>query len=190
MIRTMTSEEFQANTAIDIWIEHLTQFREDTDRLSAFSLTPEAAADLVREMVHGFRRIRVAQDMKALLKSIDYGLTVDKQAPPAAIVCAEAINRFVYTLGAEKMPEKDRPVIDLGDGTSRRVFEPHHTSDTASDLPQEQRAATEAYWTDWVYTLEALFVGNANDGDSGEINKEQNRAIGRVVVGLEGSEAA
>ncbi|MEM9577287.1 MAG: putative virulence factor [Pseudomonadota bacterium] len=190
LIRTMTSEEFQAITAIDIWIEHLTQFREDTDRLSALSMTPEAAAELVRELVHGFRRTDVAEDMKALLKSIDYGLTVDKQAPPAAIVCAEAINSFVYSLGAEKMPDKDRPEIDLGDGTSRKAFAPHATSDTATDLPQEQRAATEAYWTDWVYTLEALFVGNAKDGDAGEINIEQNMAIGRVVGGLERAEAA
>jgi hypothetical protein len=190
MIRTMTSEEFQANTAIDIWIEHLTQFREDTDRLAAFSMTPEAAADLVRELVHGFRRVEIAEDMKSLLKAIDYGLTVDKQAPPAAIVCAETINSFVYTLGAEKMPEKDRPSIALQDGTTRPVFAPHPASDSAFDLPQEQRAAAVEYWTDWVYTLEALFIGNAKDGETGEINIEQNIAIGRVVGGLESAEAA
>ncbi len=190
MIQTMTSEEFQANTAIDIWIEHLSQFREDTDRLAAFSLTPETAADLTRELVHGFRRIDIVKDMKNMLKSIDYGLTVDKQAPPAAIVCAETINRFVYTLGAERMSDKDRPEIQLNDGVTRKAFDARVASDTAFDLPQDQRAAAEDYWTDWVYTLEALFVGNAKDGDAGEINIEQNMAIGRVVGGLEGAEAA
>ncbi|MFK7744485.1 MAG: putative virulence factor [Roseobacter sp.] len=190
LIRTMTSEEFQANTAVDIWIEHLTSLREDTDRLAAFSLTSEAAADLTRELVHGFRRTDVAGDMKTLLKAIDYGLTVDKQAPPAAIVCAEAINKFVYSLGAERLTDKDRPVIDIGDGTTRMAFEARVTSDTAFDLPQEQRAAAEDVWTDWVYMLEALFVGNAKDGDSGEINIEQNIAIGKVVGGLEGDQAA
>jgi hypothetical protein len=186
----MSSEEFQANTAIDIWIEHLGHLRADTDRLAAFSLTPEAAANLMRELVHGFRRIGIAEDMKSMLKAIDYGLTVDKQAPPAAIVCAETINRFVYALGAEKMPEKDRPTIEMADGTTRMVFAPQEASDTADDLPQEQRAAAELYWTDWVYTLEALCVGNARDGDAGEINVEQNMAIGRVVGGLEAAEAA
>lgn len=190
MIQTMTSEEFQANTAIDIWIEHLTQFREDTDRLAAFSMTPETAANLTRELVHGFRRVNIANDMKVMLKSIDYGLTVDKQAPPAAIVCAETINRFVYTLGAERMSDKDRPDVALNDGASRKAFAQRDASDTAFDLPQDQRAAAEEFWTDWVYTLEALFVGNAKDGDAGEINIEQNMAIGRVVGGLEGAEAA
>ncbi|WP_282061639.1 putative virulence factor [Roseobacter litoralis] len=190
LIRTMSSEDFQANTAIDIWIEHLSQLREDADRLATFSLTPEAAADLVRELVHGFRRTDVASDMKTLLKAIDYGLTVDKQAPPAAIVCAETINSFVHSLGAEKLSDKDRPVIELQDGNSRMAFEARPASDTAFDLPQEQRAAAEDFWTDWVYMLEALFVGNAKDGDAGEINIEQNMAIGRVVNGLDAEQAA
>uniref|UniRef100_UPI0024951623 virulence factor SrfC family protein n=1 Tax=Roseobacter litoralis TaxID=42443 RepID=UPI0024951623 len=190
LIRTMSSEDFQANTAIDIWIEHLSQLREDADRLATFSLTPEAAADLVRELVHGFRRTDVASDMKTLLKAIDYGLTVDKQAPPAAIVCAETINSFVHSLGAEKLSDKDRPVIGLQDGNSRMAFEARPASDTAFDLPQEQRAAAEDFWTDWVYMLEALFVGNAKDGDAGEINIEQNMAIGRVVNGLDAEQTA
>lgn len=189
-VRTMTSEEFQANTAIDIWIEHLTQLREDADRLAALDLTPEAAADLVRELVHGFRRVRICDDMKSLLKAIDYGLTVDKQAPPAAIVCAEAINTFVYNLGAEKLDDASRPVVETAEGETHMAFAPRVHSDTAFDLPATQRAATEAFWTDWVYMLEALLVGNAKDGDAGDINIEQNIAIGKIVGALESNSAA
>ncbi len=189
-VQTMTSEDFQANTAIDIWIEHLTQLREDPDRLTAFDLTPEAAADLVRELVHGFRRVRISDDMKDLLKAIDYGLTVDKQAPPAAIVCAEAINTFVNRLGAEKLDDASRPVIQMPDGETRMVFASRVHSDTAFDLPETQRAAAEAFWTDWVYMLEALLIGNAKDGDAGDINIEQNIAIGKVVGALESNSTA
>ena len=189
-IRTMTSEEFQANMAIDIWIEQLSQLREDVERLQAFSLTEETAADLMRELVHGFRRTDVAEDMKALLKTMDYGLTVDKQAPPAAIVCAETINDFVFSLGAHRLDAADRPLIEMSDGTTRRAFDPHPTSDTAFDLPAKQRPAAEEFWTDWVYMLETLFVANAKDGDAGQINIEQNMAIGRVIGGLDGERAA
>jgi len=189
-VQTMTSEDFQANTAIDIWIEHLTQLREDPDRLTAFDLTPEAAADLVRELVHGFRRVGISSDMKRLLRAIDYGLTVDKQAPPAAIVCAETINTFVHSLGAEKLDDASRPVVETPDGGTRAAFAPRDHSDTAFDLPETQRAATEAYWTDWVYMLEALLIGNAKDGDAGDINIEQNIAIGKVVGALESNSPA
>lgn len=189
-IRTMSSEDFQAHMAIDIWIEHLGGLRSDDERLSALSLSAEAAADLVRELVHGFWRTEVASDMKSLLRSIDYGLTVDKQAPPAAIVCAETINDFVYSLGANRIPEAERPRIDLGDGLERRAFAPRAASDTALDLPAQQRPAAEDHWTDWVYMLEALFVGNAKDTETGAVNIEQNIALGRVVQGLSRGEAA
>jgi hypothetical protein len=183
-IQTMTSEAFQANTAIDIWIEHMMQLRANPERLAAFHFTADAAADLMRELVHGFQRTAVAEDMKSLLKSIDYGMTVDKQAPPASIVCAETINSFVFDLGAGKLPASERPVIKLSDGTSRVAFEERDGSDTAFDLPEVQRAVTEDYWTDWVYMLEALLIGNAKDGETGAINTEQNIAMGRIVDAL------
>jgi hypothetical protein len=183
-IQTMTSEAFQANTAIDIWIEHMMQLRANPERLAAFHFTADAAADLMRELVHGFQRTAVAEDMKSLLKSIDYGMTVDKQAPPASIVCAETINSFVFDLGAGKLPASERPVIKLSDGTSRVAFQERDGSDTAFDLPEVQRAVTEDYWTDWVYMLEALLIGNAKDGETGAINTEQNIAMGRIVDAL------
>ena len=67
---------------------------------------------------------------------------------------------------------------------------PRVHSETAFDLPATQRAATEAFWTDWVYMLEALLVVNAKDGDAGDINIEQNIAIGKIVGALESNSAA
>ncbi|MEM1351869.1 MAG: virulence factor SrfC family protein, partial [Pseudomonadota bacterium] len=188
-IRTMTSEMFQANTAADIWIERLAQFREDPERLGAFSLSQEAVADLVRELVQGFQRLGLGTDMQTVLKSIDYGMTVDKQAPAAALVCAETINAFVNTLGAEQTPLASRPEIAQADGTTRRAFTQRPASDTTADLPVEQRAVYEEHWTDWVYMLEALFTENAKDSAGGATNVEQNTALGEVVLALENGAA-
>lgn len=183
-IKTMTPEAFQATTAVDVWIESLNLLRDDEERLAAFQLEPENATDLVNEMIHGFRRVGGYEHVIRDLKSISYGLTVDKQAPPAAIVCSERINNFVTTLGARDVPESERPVIDLGDGTTREVFAPLNGADSADTLPVEQRAAAADTWTDWVFSLDALFVGNAKDGDAGTVNIEQNLKIGEVVSGL------
>ncbi|MEM0935994.1 MAG: virulence factor SrfC family protein [Pseudomonadota bacterium] len=183
-IQTMTPEVFQADTAVDIWIEGLSKLRDDEHRLAVFQLTPENAAGLIAEMVHGFQRLSYRGRMLETLRRISFGLTVDKQAAPAAIVCSETINNFVTTLGGADMAPEERPVIPLPNGETRHAFDPPPVSDSAFDLPAVARPAHSDTWTDWVFTLEALFVGNAKDGESGSVNIEQNLRIGQILNGL------
>lgn len=183
-IQTMTPEAFQADTAVEVWVEGLGRLREDEHRLSVFQLTPENAATLMGEMVHGFRRLKGRERMLGQLRDISFGLTIDKQAGPAAIVCSETINSFVTTLGAREMEAHDRPSIPLPDGGSHPAFDIRPGADSADDLPVVARAAHAETWTDWVFTLEALFVGNAKDSDTGSVNIEQNLRIGQILNGL------
>lgn len=182
-IRTMTPEAFQADTAISVWVEGLNRLREDEDRLAVFHLSPESAGDLVNEMMHGFSRTDVRSRMMEMLRSISYGLTVDKQAPSAAIVCSERINDFVTMLGARD-PGADPLMIDLGNGHSRQAFAPRRGADSADNLPQEPRASSADSWTDWVFALDAMFVANAKDGEGGAVNIEQNIRLGGVLGDL------
>lgn len=188
-IRTMTPEQFQADTAIELWVEGLNFFREDERLLETLALTPEAASSLVAELVHGLRRTGVRDAMLEELRAIAYGNTVDQQAAPAAIVCAEAINHFVCELGAQRLLEDARPRIETPDGSIRYAFTPIPAPDKLDGLPESPRASAEETWTDWVYMLETLFVGNAGDTDAGEINQEQNRNLGRILRGLAGDAA-
>jgi hypothetical protein len=41
-------------------------------------------------------------------------------------------------------------------------------------------------WSDWVFALEALFEANARDGLGGDIDIDQNLALGRILAGLKG----
>jgi hypothetical protein len=124
------------------------------------------------------------------LRSISFGHTVDKQALPAAIVCAEAINGFVTCLGYDRVPVPARPTVALPDGSQRAVFTDHRPSDTAANLPAAPRAVAGTFWTDWVHALLALFEANAKDGASGTIDIEQNLRLGRILTGLRGGAAA
>ena len=180
-IRTMTPESFQADTAIAVWVEKLNRFREDEDRLAIFHLNPDSAADLVNEMVHGFSRVHVRDRIMETLRGISYGLTVDKQAPSAAIVCSERINDFVTMLGARDREDGQRLMIDLGDGHAREAFAPRRGADSADTLPQDPRPSSAEAWTDWVFALDALFVDNAKDGEGGTVNIEQNLRLGSVL---------
>lgn len=181
LIRTMTPEAFQADTAISVWTEGLNRFRENEDRLSVFQLNTENAGTLVNEIVHGFSRVDVRSGIMEMLRGISYGLTVDKQAPSAAIVCSERINNFVTMLGARDMVNGKGLKIDLGNGETRDAFEHRAGADSADNLPEVPRAAQADTWTDWVFALDSLFVENAKDGEDGAVNIEQNILLGRVL---------
>lgn len=183
-VRTMTPEAFQAETAIDVWIEGLSRLREDPDTAANLCLTPAAAADLVGELIHGLRRRRVAAVLGEELRAISFGHTIDKQAEPAAIVCAERINDFVATLGMSGLPEAERPAVTRPDGSVRPVFARRAGADRAENLPAQPRAVAEETWTDWVYALDALFEANAKDSDKGDVNIEQNLRLGTILSGL------
>ncbi|MCB1365281.1 MAG: hypothetical protein KDK02_14255, partial [Rhodobacteraceae bacterium] len=185
-IRTMTLEQFQAQTAIETWIDRLKRLREDDIRRRAYGLGDAASSDLVAELIHAARRTGLAPGTAAALEEVNFGLTVERQAGPAAIVGAERINGFVATLGMRDLPEAERPRVNTPEGATRPVFARPPASETAADLPAQPRPLAEEVWTDWVFALDALFVANAKDGAGGEIDIERNLALGEILAALNG----
>ncbi|WP_425043965.1 virulence factor SrfC family protein [Primorskyibacter sp. S87] len=184
-IRTVTLEQFQADTAMEVWIDAMKQFRDDGARRNGFGLGEAGASDLVAELIHAARRTRLAPRTAASLAEVNFGLTVEKQAQPASILGAEAINQFVATLGMKDIPEADRPVVEMPDGSSRATFAPRPVSEDIRDLPMHPRPLAEEHWTDWAFALDALFVANAKDGAGNEINIDQNLALGAILAELD-----
>ena len=119
------------------------------------------------------------------LEAVNFGLSVEKQAQPASILGAERINDFVATLGMRDLPESERPMVE-DDGGTRPVFATRGAADTVDTLPAQPRPVAQAMWSDWVFALDALFTANAKDGVGGEINVEQNLALGRILGALNG----
>ncbi len=188
-IRTMTLEQFQAETAIEIWIDRMKQFRDDRTRRGAYGLGETTTGDLVAELIHAARRTGLGRRTAAQLEQVNFGLNVEKQAQPASILGAESINGFVATLGMDEIPPKDRPQVQTPDGNSRPIFQHAPAADTVDDLPAQPRAVAHQVWTDWVFALDAAFVANAKDGIGGEINVEQNLRLGQILAALDGRAA-
>ncbi|MEP3333902.1 virulence factor SrfC family protein [Sedimentitalea sp.] len=189
-VRTMTLEQFQSETAIELWIDRMKQFRDDRARRKAYGLGDVTAGDLVAELIHAARRIGLGRSAADGLREINFGLTVEKQAQPASILSAESINRFVSTLGMLDVPEPDRPQVQTPDGESRAIFSAPTAADSVDDLPATPKATAEQMWTDWVFALDAVALANAKDGVGGEINIEQNLRLGQILASLTGSRAA
>ncbi len=184
-MRTMTLEQFQAHTAVETWIDALKAFRDDAARRRAWGMGDGPSADLVAELIHAARRTGLAPRTAKALEEISFGLTVERLAAPASILSAEFINDFVATLGMRDVPESERPHVDQPDGGRRPVFADRPASDSADDLPPRPRPVAEDYWSDWAFALDALFEANARDGIGGEIDIDQNLALGEILAGLE-----
>lgn len=185
-IRTMTPEAFQAETAVEVWIDGLQRFRDDVATIAHFGLTQTDIAILGGELAHALRRCGVVARIEEQLRQMNFGHTVDKQAEPAAIVCAERINGFVHCLGTAEQPEDRRPRVSLPDGQERPVFASRKGAAHADDLPPTPRSAAQDLWTDWVFALDAMVEANARDGSAKTFNREQNRKIGEVLADLHG----
>ncbi|MHA6262504.1 virulence factor SrfC family protein [Arenibacterium sp. CAU 1754] len=185
-IRTMTLEQFQAETALESWIDRLKAFRDDPARRQAYGVGDMTSSDLVTELIHAARRVGLSRKTARELEKINFGLNVEKQAQPASILGAESINRFVSTLGMLELPESERPRVQTPEGDSRAIFTRPPASDTVDDLPAQPRNLAEEMWSDWVFALDAVFEANAKDGVGGEINIEQNIALGRILGALNG----
>ena len=183
-VRTMTLEAFQAEQAIQVWIERLKAFRDDTDLREACALRGQTAADLVAELIHAAHRTGLAERLAGRLAEISYGLTVERVAPPAAILAAEQINDFVATLGMSSVPLNARPRVRPEDGGERPVFTPRPGRDQMADLPERPRATAREVWEDWVFALDAVMGDNARDGGGAGIDIEQNLALGRILSGI------
>ena len=138
-----------------------------------------------RHRTHAARRTRLSSRTAEEIAAVNFGLNVEKQAQPASIIGAEEINAFVATLGMQDIPPSDRPKVRTDTGT-RPVFAAIKGHDTVDTLPPRAENVAETTWSDWVFALDALFQANARDGAGGEINIEQNLALGRILGALTG----
>lgn len=175
-----TIEEFQVDTAIQVWVEGLNQLCNDKKRVSqVFKLDPAIAADMVSELTSGLERIGVRERIIQQLESIKFTQTLEASAPAAAMVCAENINQFVFSLGIAKGYEFKSK------GRKSVLFPPQPGADKTDDLPEEPRNVAQQNCFDWSLALEVLLIDNAKSGESGALNIEQNMRLGGILKSLE-----
>ncbi|WP_444461327.1 putative virulence factor [Rhodobacter capsulatus] len=183
-VRTLTLEEFQAEQSILLWIEGIKAFRDDPARASGYGLRPQSIADLVAELIHAARRTGLSGRMAERLSELNFGLTVERLAPTAAVLTAEMINDFVATLGMSALPETARPTVTPEVGPPRPAFARRPGQDDVTGLPATPRATASDMWEDWAFALDAVMDANARDGLGGDIDIEQNLRLGAILEGM------
>jgi hypothetical protein len=183
-LRTLTREAFQAECAMQAWIETMYDFVEGPEVGSLFGMAPATARDLASELAGAARRVGLQRRIETELADWNFALSNEEQSGPVSVVAAERINRFVTRLGADELPEAARPQVGFDDGASAPVFLARAIRFDLADLPAAPEREAERYWTDWITTLYALFEANAKDGLGGDFDQEENARLGRILGGV------
>ena len=182
-VRVITREAFQAETALETWLDAMQRFSDGKQIESRFGMTSETAQCLVAEISHSARRCGLRSRIVERLKeaTANFSLSTQQQSGPASLICAEAINRFVEDFDARNLPEDKRPNVELSDGSRQPVFlEQELQFDTAA-FPEEPISYADRRWTDWTHALLAMFEANALDMDGTSVNLEQNIKLGKIL---------
>ena len=181
--RVMTREAFQAETALEIWLDSMQRFSDGTHIENRFGMTSETAQCLVAEISHSTRRCGLRGRIVERLKetAANYSLSTQQQAGPASLICAEAINRFVEDFDARSLPKDKRPKVEFSDGSSQPVFLEQELHFDTTALSEEPFSYADRRWTDWIHALLAMFEANALDIDGTSVNLEQNIKLGKIL---------
>jgi hypothetical protein len=189
-VRMMTREEFQAEVAMQSWIETLSEFARRPDLYAYFGVPPEAADDLTGEMIAAARRFGMQKKLREDLSKLNFALQTAAQSGPVATVAGERINRFVARLGTDDLPQDRRPKVTFDDGSTAPVFQPKPLRFGADDLPEIETSEAAGYLTDWLFALYQMFEDNAKSTEGSSVNVEQNSRLGVILRGIEGAAPA
>ena len=180
----MTKEEFQATTAVQLWIETMRKLSDDGNCAARAGFSRPDAGIFIGDLIHAARRTGLRERIMASLGEVNYSRSARAQSAPAGLVCAEEINRFVETLGQNAVAEADRPEVELEDGSRRAVFARKPFRFDASSLPAEPVSHAEEYGDDWTFAVYDMFEKNVLHGDDGTLNVVQNVRLGAILSGL------
>ena len=185
-IRIMIREAFQAETAMEVWLESMRRFAEDPHLEHRFGMPADIAQSLVSEIAQAARRRNIGARMveKLLQATANFAFNAQHQAAPASIICAEVINRFVEDFDASQLPDDEKPQIVDATGTSRPAFAPRKAQFRAAELPADPVPYADLRWTDWTHALFSMFEANALDVDGTRMDIEQNMKLGGLLTTL------
>jgi hypothetical protein len=180
-VRKLSRPQFQAETAIRVWLDAMRDFAEGNDLAAGFGISPRMAADIVGALSDAARRLELQRVLEVDLSRWNFALRSDVAHAPIATVAAARINGFVARLGYDRLPMRERPVAELADGSSRPVFQPEPLRHSAADLPETPVPAASDFNTDWIFALYRLYEDNARDTGSGQVDAAQNARIGGLL---------
>ncbi|MBZ9791691.1 virulence factor SrfC family protein [Rhizobium sp. 3T7] len=179
---------YLAKSAMRHWTECLFSLVRNDEALQAIGLTQALAGELVAELILGARRTgleeAIARDFATISTSSveSAGTLLEK----AGFFATTNINRFVSTLGFDKVLEEKRPKAPDGtDDGLVTVFARRGVNANCDALPVERKNFAYLALSEWMYAFHHLVIDNVMAGEGFVVNVEQNEKLRAILAMVE-----
>jgi hypothetical protein len=185
-------EDFLAHSAIKYWADGLHALAANGPALDMLGLDEGSMSELATELTAAVRRGEIqhaiAEDLAKLGgSSIERSdMLLDK----AGFFAASHINRFVSTLGFDRMPEDARPKAPDGNGDNVvPVFARQPERSNCDDLGRERDNFAYLGLSEWMYAFHQLVRDNVLAGEGLTINVAENERLKGILSAIDASVA-
>jgi hypothetical protein len=188
--RTQSRDEFLANSAIKYWSDGLHALAANAPALDILGLDDGSMIELTTELTAGARRGEIqrliAEDLAKLGGSSVERL--DTLLEKAGFFAASHINRFVSTLGFDRIPEEARPTAPNGNGDDVvPVFARTPERSNCDDLGSEKETFAYLGLSEWMYAFHQLVRDNVLAGEGLVIDVAENERLKAILAAIDAS---
>ena len=175
--------------AVQAWTKSMATAREDELFAGSVGVKSETMSEVIREIEGAATRLKLSHVLARRMEKIIHLERPEQIVAKATILCERSINQFVSTIGYCDVPLEKRPTMPRKDAPPVPIFSPPKEVYDASSLGAQSSQFARQYFIDWCKALQETFRDNARTVDGSMHDPVQNRRLGEILKGLNGSQA-
>ena len=174
--------QLAAEAAVDYWGRNLSSGLETADGLTTQETDAENLAAVARELVQAAARIDLSRHISSRLAEFTTSFeNAEEFRDKQAVIAAEEINCFVWTLGYDRTPVEQRPTSYGPDGTPVPVFSRPIQTAEEIDFTSDPVNYLEAFVGDWCVAYHAMVRANVEQAEGPGVDVALNEQMGRII---------
>jgi hypothetical protein len=190
--RMQSREDFLAHSAIKYWADGLHALAANGPALDMLGLDEGSMSELATELTAAARRGEIQHAIAEDLAKLG-GSSIERSdmlLEKAGFFAASHINRFVSTLGFDRVPEDARPKAPDGNGDNVvPVFARQPDKSNCDDLGRERANFAYLGLSEWMYAFHQLVRDNVLAGEGLVINVAENERLKGILSAIDASVA-
>lgn len=177
-----------ANAAMEFWSRHANEAMEDSVLADIVADERESLGLLSAELVDAARRNKLDKQIARRLEAFTTGFENAEDArDKLALIAAEEINTFVWTLGFDRVPPDQRPVTYDENNRPVPIFQRNATSVDEVDFDSDVSFA-DVFVAEWCTGYQETVKANAHQAEDSTVDRARNEALGQLIKDVDAAE--